>query len=385
MVQDRKGFLYPKVNIGNCIECGLCEKTCPVIHEGYERKPEHVYAIKTKDEKIRLSSSSGGVFSFLAEQVLKEGGVVFGAAFDEQWNVRHVCITNADDLEKLRGSKYVQSNIGNTFSETKKFLQEGIPVLFSGTPCQIAGLKLFLKKEYGNLTTVDFVCHGVPNPRIWQEYLKEEAAHFLNSLGYKTYPSSLDPMSLIKSISFRDKPNGWKQFHFSIELSITSEDGKENSILSSRDVWEHPYMLLFLKDYILRPSCHHCHFRCGKGMADYTMADYWGIERFYPDFFDDHGVSLFMTYKNSRDVFLHSNSLIDYIETSYQEACVGNYAIRHDWPVNKDSVFFYLIHDMMGLSIQNSLVLVLKISSLRRLVVATMSRTKSKVKRILKK
>ena len=171
--EDHEGFLYPKVDTETCIDCGLCEKVCPILNEGNKREPLKVYAAINKDEKIRLESSSGGIFTMLAEQTIGEGGVVFGARFDENWQVRLDYTETIEGIAAFRGSKYVQARTENIYQQAEKFLKEGRKVLFTGTPCQIAGLKKFLRKEYANLLAVDFVCHGVPSPKVWAKYLQE--------------------------------------------------------------------------------------------------------------------------------------------------------------------------------------------------------------------
>ena len=173
MQEDNEGFLYPVVDASTCIDCGLCEKVCPVINQDEPRKPLKVYAAKNRNEEIRRQSSSGGIFTPLAESVIREGGVAFGAKFDKDWNVVHAWTDTIEGIADFRGSKYVQSIIGDTYREAREFLKQGRKVLFSGTPCQIAGLRKFLRKEYENLLTVDVVCHGVPSPLVWREYLKE--------------------------------------------------------------------------------------------------------------------------------------------------------------------------------------------------------------------
>lgn len=360
---DKKGFSYPVINVENCVDCGLCEQACPILHEKDQRVPSHVYAVKNKDEEVRMKSSSGGFFSILAEDVIKKGGVVYGAAFDEDWHVRHIRVDDKQSISKLRGSKYVQSQMGDTYKLVRKDLKEGRRVLFSGTPCQVAGLRSFLGKKHNLLTVVDLVCHGVPNPRIWDDYLKEQVSAVKQSLEKVPYSRSLKSESLIKGTNFRDKSNGWKNYRFSLEFAKPSGDGKQSSVFSTY-VWEHPYMLLFLKDYILRPSCHNCKFRCGKSGADYTLADYWCIERFYPDFFDDGGVSLVIQYTNE-DLKEKIEQNASVIETSYDEACYGNLAILRNLPANPDSKYFYIIHDRLGLSLEASLQYIMKITSLR--------------------
>ena len=173
MQTDKEGFWYPVVNKEDCNNCGLCEKVCPVINQRESCKPIKTFAAINKDEETRLASSSGGIFSLFAEETLNAGGVVFGAAFNKNWDVEHIEIETLDGIEKLRGSKYTQSNIGNCYKKAERYLKEGRKVLFSGTPCQIAALKLFLKKDYEGLTTIDVVCHGVPSPEVWKKYLNE--------------------------------------------------------------------------------------------------------------------------------------------------------------------------------------------------------------------
>ena len=167
--EDAEGFIYPQVDKARCVGCGLCEKVCPVINQNPKSKPLKVMAGRNGNEEIRMVSSSGGAFTLLAGEIIGRGGVVFGARFDENWNVVHSYTECTDGLAAFRGSKYVQSRIGETFSQAEKFLKQGREVLFTGTPCQIAGLRRFLGKEYDNLLAMDIVCHGVPSPGVWKE------------------------------------------------------------------------------------------------------------------------------------------------------------------------------------------------------------------------
>ena len=171
MRADEEGFLYPQIDTDTCINCGLCERVCPVINQSLPQKPHSVYAAKNKNEDIRLKSSSGGLFTLLAERTINNGGVVFGAKFNDDWSVIHDYTETIDGIKIFRGSKYLQSNTNICYKSVRKFLKEGRKVLFSGTPCQIAGLHLFLNKEYPNLTTVDIICHGVPSPLVWHKYV----------------------------------------------------------------------------------------------------------------------------------------------------------------------------------------------------------------------
>lgn len=335
MEKDPTGFFYPVVNEDVCVGCGLCEKACPILNENESREPKLVYGLKNNDLECRLSSSSGGVFSCLAQDIVKQHGVVYGAAFEEDWSVSHIRVDTLEELERLKGSKYVQSKIGEVYKQVKQDLLNGKRVLFSGCPCQVAGLNQFLRKKYENLTTIDVVCHGVPNPRIWKEYIEQE-------IGNREI--------LIDRINFRDKSTGWNKFSFSIE-GRSIKTGAMHS--EKAKAWSHTYMQLFLYDFIARPSCHSCHFRNGKSGADMTMGDFWTVERNYADFYDDNGVSALLIYKG--DLPLCVEKSCDKIEASYQNVCFGNPAIKWDWPPNRMSKIFYFAHDRLKFDLKTSL------------------------------
>ena len=216
--EDEEGFLYPEVDEAICIDCGLCENVCPVINQADARIPLQVYAAKNTDEKIRMHSSSGGVFSILAEQTIKQGGVVFGARFDENWEVKHDYTETIDGVSVFRGSKYVQSKTGDTFKQAEQFLKQNRKVLFSGTPCQIVALKRYLKKEYENLLLVDFICHGVPSPGVWRKYLKQVIALTCDKNTVSSHLKLLlsERNALVEGISFRDKRLGWQKYSFAL-------------------------------------------------------------------------------------------------------------------------------------------------------------------------
>jgi coenzyme F420-reducing hydrogenase beta subunit len=220
MKLNEEGFLYPIVDETRCVKCKKCEEICPAIVQGKERKPLKVYAAKNPDDEIRIQSSSGGIFSLLAEYIINEGGVVFGARFNDKWEVVHDYAETKEGLEAFRGSKYVQSRINDTYKLTKDFLSAGKKVLFTGTPCQIAGLKAYLQKEYDNLLTVDLVCHGVPSPLVWKKYLDEIVLPFTKN------------NANIVSIKFRDKSFGWKEKGF--RITFIDAKGKTFSFLESR-------------------------------------------------------------------------------------------------------------------------------------------------------
>lgn len=271
MQTDEEGFLYPRIDADICIECKLCEKVCPISNFDYCNENENctAYAVINKNESIRLASSSGGVFSLIAENVINQQGVVIGAAFDDNFLVKHIIVDDVDGLAKLRGSKYVQSDTSDTFSKTKQFLDEGRIVLYSGTPCQIAGLLSFLNKPYENLVTLDLICHGAPSPAVWQKYVK-----FRSSLAN----------SNVKKVSFRYKEHSLKSFSTAFVF-----DNCEHYICKFN---HDPFMKVFLKDLCLRPSCYDCKFKSMHRKADITLADFWGIQNVLPEFDDDKGTSL---------------------------------------------------------------------------------------------
>lgn len=273
--EDVEGFLYPQVREADCIDCGLCEQVCPVLHPGKPRKPEACYAAYHPDEDIRRQSSSGGVFTALATKILSEGGVVFGVRFNEQWEVIHDYTETVEGLAAFRGSKYVQSRMGDNYRRAEAFLKAGRPVLFTGTPCQIAGLRRYLRKDYPQLFTMDFICHGVPSPMVWRRYLQEMQAKY--------------PSLELREVFFRDKVIGWHQF--SLTLRYAAAEHPETVFVETHPFVQNPYMLGFLKDIYLRPSCYACAVKSGKSGADITIGDFWGIEKVMPDFDDDRGVS----------------------------------------------------------------------------------------------
>lgn len=284
MREDNEGFLYPEIDKNICIDCGLCEKVCPVINQAKERKPLAVYAAKHKDEQIRMASSSGGAFTAIAESVIDEGGVVFGAKFNQNWEVVHSYTETKEGLESFRGSKYVQSRIGESYKATERFLKTGRNVLFSGTPCQIFGLKLFLRKDYDNLLTVEIVCHGVPSPKIWREYLG--TLQLLN-IGF---------------ISHKDKSTGWRDYSFTIR-------DNEGKILFTEYARNNKYLMTFISNFTLRPSCFSCPAKVGKSRADITLADYWGIERLLPQLDDNKGISFICANTEKGKVFIEQLNL----------------------------------------------------------------------------
>lgn len=324
MRADAEGFLYPHIDTAVCIDCGLCERVCPVLRQEQPRKPIAVYAAKNPDERIRMESSSGGVFTLLAEQTIRAGGVVFGARFDEAWEVVHDSTETIEGLAAFRGSKYVQSRIGTSFARAEEFLKQGRQVLFSGTPCQIAGLNRFLRRSYDNLLTVDVVCHGVPSPLVWRRYL--------DGIGGGT---------TVSRISMRDKSTGWT--HFRIRISDTDRN------LVNATVGDDPFMKGFLANLYLRPVCHACPAKSGRSGSDLTIADFWGIRRVLPHFADDKGVSLVLT-NTKRGAEIFGASATNRTEASYSDALKYNPAIESSPCIPKARSEFWQKFPTYGIS-----------------------------------
>ena len=259
MIPDEEGFLYPIVNKGKCINCGLCEKTCPIINKKKaEGKIEEAYALRTKNEEILKTSTSGGFFTPIANWVLSNGGVVIGVGFGDGLRVEHIVVTNENKerLIDLRGSKYVQSYLDNVFTQTKEFLKVGKTVLFSGTPCQVQGLIKFLDKEYDHLITVDLICKGVPSPELWNKFV-----NFQESKN----------KSKIKKVIFRNKTYGYHSGTMKIEFENGKRyygSGRVNYMLKS-----------YYSEIASRPSCYNCNFKDKKHISDFTIFDGWSVNK----------------------------------------------------------------------------------------------------------
>ncbi len=320
--RDNEGFLYPKVDAEKCINCGKCEKVCPVINQSSPKTPIASYAAKNPDEEIRLKSSSGGVFSMLAEQVINNGGVVFGARFDNDWMVVHDKSDTISGIEAFRGSKYLQSTIVDCFERSKQILDTGQEALFSGTPCQIAGLKNYLGRDYPNLLTIDIICHGVPSPLVWQNYIGQINTRKGGKNSVLSHSNRLKDAA-IAGISFRDKRLGWKKYSFALTLSEAKADGEKNTVLLSSVHTQNPFMRAFLSDLILRPSCYNCPSKSGKSGSDITIADFWGIQNILPDFDDDKGANLIFINSNKGEQYFNSINA-DTIECDFEEAIKFN-------------------------------------------------------------
>lgn len=268
MIEDEYGFRFPQIDTEKCVGCGSCQKVCCINNDVELCKPGTVYAASYKNKDISAKSASGGIFAALANQVLTEGGIVFGSAYTKQFDVEVISIEKIEDLPRLQGSKYVQSSMNSSFLKIKSELQTGRTVLFCGVPCQVEALKRFLGRSYENLLVVDIVCHGVPSNRMLKDYL--------------AFLADKKQME-IQSIQFRTKTKGqnvygeiaYRQFSHTGEIAYRQEP-----LIS----YKSSYYKLFLNCQTFRDSCYHCKFAGTKRPGDISLCDYWGIEDEHPDF-----------------------------------------------------------------------------------------------------
>lgn len=318
MEEDDKGFRYPKIDSKKCIGCGLCKRVCPVLKNTMLKTETKAYACYNLNEQERRDSSSGGIFVLLAKEVLRRNGVVFGAAFDDNFVVKHIKITTEKDLIKLMGSKYVQSTIGTTYREVKDFLNKGVTVLYTGTPCQIEGLKSFLGKDYPQLYTQDIICHGVPSPKVWEKYM-----------AYRIKKDKEIPTG----ISFRNKDQGWVLFNMKFFY---------NKKIYCKNQTQDLFLRTFLRNICLRDSCYHCHFKKKSRISDITLADYWGVQHIHKDFFDNKGTSLVLVNSvKGKELFDAIRKQMVCIETNFEQALQYNSAMISSVKPDKNRDFFF--------------------------------------------
>lgn len=303
MKEDEKGFLYPEIINKYCTNCGICKRNCPNLVENNKKNETiEIYAMKNKAENIRKSSSSGGVFYEYAKSILEDAGSVYGATYNNFNEIEHIRIDSVESLYKIQGSKYVQSTIINTYEQIKQDLQKDKKVLFSGTPCQIAGIKTFLMRKkinQENLYTCDIICHGVPSPKVFKDYLKKLEEKY---------------NSKIKKVDFRHKENNHTQ-----NIKIDFENGK--TYISNYDKKDEFYQL-FLKDIILRESCYNCKYTNFDRVGDITLGDFWGVEKTITNFDDKKGVSLVLINSpKGKEIFEKIKGKFE-VQKSNKENCI---------------------------------------------------------------
>ena len=304
MVADEEGFAYPNIDQGLCIDCRLCVKVCPLVGDRAPSNCEQptVYAAKHNDDRIRFNSSSGGMYTAISDYILNLDGIVYGAGFDDNFAVRHQRAETAGERDKFRGSKYVQSDLQGAFWEIKKELLGRRVVLFTGTPCQNAGLRSFLGEDFVNLYLCDIVCHGTPRPVVWKSYVEF---------------CERKRKSKMKEYYFRFKGNGWHS-HTEKAVYINGREDSTSPLSQS-------YKNLFHAHLPLRPACHDCKFCNFFRPSDITIADFWGIDKNMPEFDDNLGVSLVLinSPKGSK-LFREISSDLDYRESNTKDCMQPN-------------------------------------------------------------
>ena len=313
---DEEGFKYPVIDQNKCVNCGLCQKTCPVLGKSNNTSINDCYVSYAKDEKLRKNASSGGVFPLIANYVLKNNGIVIGAAFDNN-KLKHIAIKEKKFLNQLQGSKYLQSDLDNIF----KYIKENVndkKILFVGVPCQVAGLKAFLKREYENLICIDLVCHGVPSPKLFEKYCEE-----------------LEKLNNDKLINynFRDKSTGWDTY------SVKATFKNSSFIELSRN---NNYSKLFLSDIALRESCYQCNFKIGNKYSDITLGDFWGVQNYYPDMYNKSGVSAVILNTNKGlEIYNSIKEDMVYQKCQLEEIIAGNASLKKSCirPKNREDFF----------------------------------------------
>ncbi len=320
---DSKGFRYPKVDMSNCIDCSLCERVCPIItpvdtNDNY--KAPFVKAAWNKDEKIRLNSTSGGIFSALAEQFIQRGGYVIGAKYTEKFGIEHTIISNKEKIKALRQSKYAQSELGNIFVSIKKLLDYGEKVMFCGTPCQVSGLKNYLLKDYDNLFLVDFICRGIVSQKVYKKYLESVEKH---------------SKSEITNVHFKNKDFGWNRFSTKLTL--------ENGDTYHKDRYHDEYMLGYLKyNLYLRPCCTDCKFKTLPRISDITLGDFWGIGNSKKELDNDKGTSVMMINSpKGTKLFNQVNELLYSEDSTIEQVTKGNACLLNIAPKGEYSDYFY--------------------------------------------
>lgn len=325
MESNSEGFLIPNINEKKCIHCGNCIKVCPVIrkpmiHSGANK----VFAMYSLDEERHKKSASGGLFATAAEFILTQGGYAVGAAFDEKLHLRHIIIDTVKDLPKLVGTKYVQSEIGDIYVKVKKLLNTGKKVLFSGTACQVAGLKMYLQKDYENLYSMDLICHGVPSPLVWETYLK-----------------ALSPEDKVIDMTFRDKSKdnaGWP-------LVFRCESGKE----IKEKYQDNRFIKGFIKNLYLRQCCYRCKYKGFKRCSDITIGDFWGLERFDNSLINPFGTSVGIIHSEN-GMWLFNNILdkIQYKEMPEEIVSIDNSCLIESVPLTKKRKLFFKYYRKWG-------------------------------------
>ncbi len=324
MISDEEGFKYPHVDQNKCINCGLCNKVCPIENKVEEKGGLlYAYAAWNKDDVVRTQSTSGGVFTALAETIVQRNGIVIGAQYNQNNRVSHAVAEDQGGISKLRQSKYVQSDTNGIYAVTKKALATGRPVLFCGTPCHTEGLVKYLRGKPSNLILCDFICRGIISPLVYEKYLE-----YLE----------LKYGSKIKLVHFKNKTYGWHRF----STKIIFENGNEYI----QDRYHDSYMILYLRENVsLRPSCYQCQFKGINRCSDITLGDFWGAKEKYSDLDNDRGTSAVLVHtKLGNEIFLKAKRYLEIHAVDVIDIVKGNECILRSpvCQIDRKKFFNYL-------------------------------------------
>ncbi|MBQ7286212.1 MAG: Coenzyme F420 hydrogenase/dehydrogenase, beta subunit C-terminal domain [Candidatus Gastranaerophilales bacterium] len=336
MQTNEEGFLYPIIDDEKCTNCGLCTRNCPALNPQYLNNSNPKCFALMAPESLRSKSSSGAIFPIIAYHFIKKGAYVSGAIWDKNGIVKHIVSNNKDDIEKMRGSKYTQSEIRDVFSKIKELLKNNNEVLFTGTPCQIAGLKAYLGKNYDNLYTADLVCHGTPSPMVFKKYLEEQ----------------MQEDEEFVSTNFRNKINGWNPGLNTITTTVKSKKGTRDISYSSKedDFWN-----AFLKNFCLRTSCNDCQFNKLPRQADITMGDFWGIGAYNKKMNDQKGTSLLLINNTKGEKLINEvkNSFKLFAKVPIKYAIKGNPVLTVPCKAHENKEIFY--NDLKNIGLKKAL------------------------------
>lgn len=320
MEEDKNGFAIARIDKEKCIKCNLCSKICPMLNKPIRSKkfrPLKVLGAINNDKKILKSSTSGGIFVPLAKKIIDDKGVVYGAKYDKNFNIIHDRTEKYEGVLEFSGSKYSESNIGNTFKMAKKDLENNRKVLFSGTPCQISGLLNYLQKEYDNLIICDFVCNGYISPNLFNAYKKYY---------FKEYGE-------ITGINFRDKKNGWKNFN----LSFSFKNNKKRSYPS----YSHPYFLIYFNNKMMRDSCYECKFKYLKSGSDIKLSDFWDVYKINNEKYNYWGVSqVSINTKKGENFIKLISEEVTFFDSSFEEMLENTSFSNEKIEYNEESINF---------------------------------------------
>lgn len=349
LIENEEGFKIPVIDQNKCINCGICKKICPVLNTKKNNVLNKCYVGYNKNEREKEKSSSGAIFSLIANYILENDGIVIGVAFDKYNKLKHIAINNKKDLDKLKGSKYLQSDIGNIYTYVKENIKNK-KILFVGTPCQVAGLKRIVNSK--NLICLDLVCHGVPSPKLFQKYIKELETKYNDK---------------IINYNFRDKTTGWDTYSNGIIF-------KQNKITELAT--NNKYMKLFLSDIALRESCYNCNFKLGNKYSDITLGDFWGVKKYYPEMYNKKGVSaIIINSESGTEIFDTIKNNIEYKECKLEEILDNNSSLKKSSKYNRKRKKFF--KDLNNNNIEK---LTKKYSKKQNIIVMILLKIKQKIR-----